>query len=72
VCGRYRRRSDKQRIAEAFEAGMGIDELYLEPEEDIAPGSIQPVVVANPDGVREIEFMRWVSRAEQNQASVAE
>ena len=59
MCGRYRRRSDKQRIAEAFEAGMGLDELYLEPDDDIAPGSIQPVVVARPGGERQIELMRW-------------
>ena len=44
MCGRYRRRSDKQRIAEAFDVGMGLDELYLDPQDDIAPGSVQPVV----------------------------
>lgn len=59
MCGRYRRRSDKQRIAEAFDAGIGLDDLYLEPDDDIAPGSIQPVVVAHPDGERQIEPMRW-------------
>lgn len=50
MCGRYRRRSDKQRIAEAFEVGMGLEDLYFEPEEDIAPGSIQPVVYLNDMG----------------------
>jgi putative SOS response-associated peptidase YedK len=59
MCGRYRRRSDKQRIAEAFHVGMGLEELYLEPEDDIAPGSIQPVVLANESGEREIALMRW-------------
>jgi len=59
MCGRYRRHSDKQRIAEAFEAGMGLDELYLEAEDDIAPGSVQPVVLENADGMRQIERMRW-------------
>lgn len=59
MCGRYRRRSDKQRIAEAFDAHAGLEELYLEPEDDIAPGSIQPVVCVNPDGNRQIELMRW-------------
>lgn len=59
MCGRYRRRSDKQRIAEAFEAGMGLDDLYLEAEDDIAPGSVQPVVLENADGMRQIERMRW-------------
>ena len=59
MCGRYRRRSDKQRIAEAFHVGMGLENLYLEPEDDIAPGSIQPVVLTGQAGEREIALMRW-------------
>ena len=59
MCGRYRRRSDKQRIAEAFHVGMGLEDLYLEPEDDIAPGSIQPVVLAGESEEREIALMRW-------------
>jgi putative SOS response-associated peptidase YedK len=59
VCGRYRRRSDKQRIAEAFHVGMGLEDLYLEPNDDICPGSIQPVVLNNPSGDRELALMRW-------------
>lgn len=59
MCGRYRRRSDKQRIADTFHTGMGLEELYLEPEDDIAPGSIQPVILANESGEREIALMRW-------------
>ena len=59
MCGRYRRRSDKQRIAETFHVGMDLAEIYLEPEEDIAPGSIQPVVFASDSGEREIALMRW-------------
>jgi putative SOS response-associated peptidase YedK len=59
MCGRYRRKSDKQRIAEAFEASVGLEELYLGPEDDIAPGSMQPVVTINQDGERQIELMRW-------------
>ena len=59
MCGRYRRRSDKQRIAEAFEVSVGLDELYLEPDDDIAPGSIQPVVFANDSGERQLTMMRW-------------
>jgi putative SOS response-associated peptidase YedK len=59
MCGRYRRRSDKQRIAEAFEVGMGLDDLYLEADDDAAPGSIQPVVLTNDNGERQIELMRW-------------
>jgi len=59
MCGRYRRKSDKQRIAEAFAASVGLEELYLGPEDDIAPGSMQPVVAINDDGERQIQFMRW-------------
>ncbi len=59
MCGRFRRKSDKQRIAEVFQASIGLDELYLGPEDDIAPGSVQPVVLTNDDGERQIEMMRW-------------
>jgi putative SOS response-associated peptidase YedK len=59
MCGRYLRRSDKQRIAEAFQAHAGLEELYLDPEDDIAPGSIQPVAHLNHEGERQIELMRW-------------
>lgn len=59
MCGRYRRRSDKQRIADAFHVGMGLEDLYLEPEDDIAPGSIQPVVLTGESGERAISLMRW-------------
>ena len=59
MCGRYRRRSDKQRIVEAFELGTDLEDLYLEPEDDIAPGSVQPVVCANHAGERTLELMRW-------------
>lgn len=38
---------------------MGLEDLYLEPEDDIAPGSIQPVVLTNEAGEREIALMRW-------------
>jgi len=38
---------------------MGLEDIYLEPEDDIAPGSIQPVVLAGEAGEREIALMRW-------------
>jgi len=59
MCGRYKRRSDKQRIAEAFHVSVGLEELYLDPEDDIAPQSFQPVIHLNEDGERQIELMRW-------------
>jgi putative SOS response-associated peptidase YedK len=62
MCGRYRRRSDKQRIADAFAVGAGLEEIYFEPGEDIAPDSVQPVILLNEDGERQIELMRWAFR----------
>ena len=38
---------------------MGLEDLYLEPEEDIAPGSVQPVVFTNDNGERQLGMMRW-------------
>jgi putative SOS response-associated peptidase YedK len=65
MCGRYSRRWDKQRIAEAFQAG-NIDGLVYEdandsserleensfaaaPSYNVAPQTIQPIVRLNPD-----------------------
>jgi putative SOS response-associated peptidase YedK len=62
MCGRYRRRSDKQLIADAFAVGVGLEEIYFEPGDDIAPDSVQPVVLLNEDGERQIELMRWAFR----------
>ena len=59
MCGRYRRLSDKQRIAEVFHVGMDLEDIYLEPEYDIAPGSVQPVVFTGESGEHEIALMRW-------------
>ncbi|WP_158790004.1 SOS response-associated peptidase [Granulicella sp. L60] len=59
MCGRYRRSSDKQTIATAFQVEAGLDEVYLGPEDDIAPGSVQPVILLNDHGERVVEQMRW-------------
>jgi putative SOS response-associated peptidase YedK len=59
MCGRYRRRSDKQRIAELFAASLGLEELYLEADDDAAPGYMQPVIRVNDHGERQIALMRW-------------
>jgi putative SOS response-associated peptidase YedK len=59
MCGRYRRRSTKEKIAELFEVEHGLEELEIEPEDDIAPGSVQPVVYLTPEGQRGITSMRW-------------
>jgi len=60
VCGRYYRRSDKQRIADAFKLGRLPDGFVLPPDFNIAPTSFQPVIRANREtGERELEIMRW-------------
>ena len=61
MCGRYYRRSDKQRIAEAFHLGT-LDDIPLEaaPSYNIAPTTMQPVIRNNRDtGEREMVAMRW-------------
>jgi hypothetical protein len=50
MCGRYERRGDKQKIAEAFYAKGGLDEVDFGEDFDCAPGSIQPVVWMNKEG----------------------
>jgi putative SOS response-associated peptidase YedK len=45
MCGRYYRRSDKQRIAEAFHLGKLPDEFVLPPwDYNVAPTTFQPVI----------------------------
>jgi putative SOS response-associated peptidase YedK len=61
VCGRYQRRSDKQRIAEAFALG-NVDGLTLEltPDYNVAPQTMQPVIVWDEDfGTRTLHMMFW-------------
>jgi putative SOS response-associated peptidase YedK len=60
VCGRYYRRSDKQRIAEAFKVGKLPPGFELPPDYNIAPSTFQPVIRADRDsGERELVMMRW-------------
>jgi putative SOS response-associated peptidase YedK len=58
VCGRYGRRGEKQKVAEAFHVKGGLEETDFEEENDAAPGSIQPVVKMGEEG-RALENMRW-------------
>ncbi len=59
MCGRYERRGDKQKIAEAFHVKGGLDEVDFGEDFDCAPGSIQPVVWMNEEGERALGLMRW-------------
>jgi putative SOS response-associated peptidase YedK len=60
MCGRYYRRSDKQRIADAFRLGRLPEDFVLPPDYNVAPTTFQPVIRANREtGERELEMMRW-------------
>jgi putative SOS response-associated peptidase YedK len=61
MCGRYQRRSDKQKIAEAFRVG-NVEDLYLDlaPTYNAAPQSMLPVIVWDPaGGTRMLQMMFW-------------
>src|ERR1700692_4212507 len=61
MCGRYYRRSDKQRIAEAFHLGQLPDGFVLPPwDYNVAPTTHQPVIRHNKQTAeRELVLMRW-------------
>lgn len=59
MCGRYVRRSDKQKIAEHF-AVHGPSLPDFGPSWNVAPQTFQPIVRLNRDtGERELVLMRW-------------
>ena len=58
MCGRYLRRSDKQRIAEHFRISGDMAELH--PSYNVAPTDFEPVVrLERETGERELTLMRW-------------
>ncbi|KAA6461931.1 SOS response-associated peptidase [Acidobacteria bacterium AB60] len=62
MCGRYGRRSDKQRITEWMQIHHAdvFDDSYLNPDYNVAPQTIQPVVLLDRDtGRRRVAGMRW-------------
>lgn len=59
MCGRYYRRSDKQRIAEAFRAGVP-PSFEILPSYNVAPQTMQPIVRLSRDTrERELALLRW-------------
>jgi putative SOS response-associated peptidase YedK len=44
---------------ELLPVGIDIERLEMEPQEEIAPGSVQPVVWIDPAGRRRLDAMRW-------------
>ncbi len=60
MCGHYLRRSDKQRIAEAFTSGKLPNEFVLPPDYNVAPTTFQPVIRDSREWTeRELVLMRW-------------
>src|ERR1700759_1508101 len=65
MCGRYQRRSDKQRIAEAFALGDAhglarASDVDLAPNYNVAPQTMQPVIVWDESvGTRVLDMMFW-------------
>jgi putative SOS response-associated peptidase YedK len=60
MCGRYYRRSDKQKIAEAFHVAQ-VDDFALPPwDYNVAPTTQQPIIRNNREtGERELVPLRW-------------
>lgn len=59
MCGRYKRKSDKQKVARVFDVQTGFEEADFAPGDDLRPQSMQPVIYTNEAGERQIEMMRW-------------
>jgi len=61
MCGRYVRKADKQKIAEAFKTHADLDSLTVAPEDfNIAPSTFQPIIrQSREDHSRELVLMRW-------------
>lgn len=61
MCGRYLRKSDKQRIAETFHTRNDISTLAMPPTDyNIVPSTFQPVIrECKDEASRELVMMRW-------------
>jgi len=59
MCGRFKRGSDKQRVAKVFKVTAGLDETVFDEGDDLRPQSMQPVIYTNEVGDRQMELMRW-------------
>ena len=60
MCGRYYRRSDKQRIGDAFNISDLPSSLIISEDYNVAPTTFQPVIRNDKEtGEREPVLMRW-------------
>ena len=44
MCGRFKRKSDKQKVARIFEVKADLEETDFAPGDDLRPQSMQPVI----------------------------
>ena len=60
MCGRYYRRSDKQRIGDVFNISDLPSSLIISEDYNVAPTTFQPVIRNDKEtGERELVLMRW-------------
>jgi putative SOS response-associated peptidase YedK len=59
MCGRFKRKSDKQKVARVFEVQAGLEAVDFAPGDDLRPQSMQPIIYTNEAGERQVEMMRW-------------
>jgi putative SOS response-associated peptidase YedK len=59
MCGRFKRKSDKQKVVRVFQVTVGLEDADFAPGDDLRPQSMQPVIFTNEAGERQIEMMRW-------------
>ena len=59
MCGRFKRKSDKQKVAQGLRGAGRSEEADFAPGDDLRPQSMQPVIYLDDDGERQIEMMRW-------------
>ncbi len=57
--GRFKRRSDKRRIAEGFAVSVVFEGTFFDPRDYFSPQSVQPAIYTDDDGDRQIQMMRW-------------
>jgi putative SOS response-associated peptidase YedK len=62
MCGRFKRKSDKEKVMRVFEVQVGLEEDDFAPGDDLRPQSMQPVIYTNEAGERQVEMMRWAAR----------
>lgn len=50
MCGRFKRKSDKQKVVRVFQVTAGLEDADFAPGDDLRPQSMQPVIFTNEAG----------------------